>query len=177
MSGRPQHSECSPAATTATDGDARAAAVVESSQSFHPHLTGTSSGAGLIRFAALVIAVVPIGLFGLASTLEPNSKGLGTHQQLGLPPCSMRVLYGFRCPGCGMTTSWAHFTRGQFQHSARVNSGGFLLAIFSLLVAFLSLRTFWSARIPSLRMQQYVTVTLVVIAIVTLMDWAMRLFG
>ncbi len=131
----------------------------------------------MVRIAAFVIAVVPISLLGVANVLEPNSKGLGTHQQLGLPPCSMRVLFGLRCPGCGMTTSWSYFTRGQFVSSAQVNSGGFLLAIFSILVAFLALRTFWSARLPTLRAQRQVTVTLVVIGVVTMMDWVMRLIG
>ena len=131
----------------------------------------------MVRVAAVFIAVIPISLLGVAGGLEPNSKGVGTHQQLGLPPCSMRVLFGIRCPGCGMTTSWAHFTRGQFAQSARVNSGGFLLAIFSIIVAFLALRTSWSAELPSVRTQQYVTLTLVSIALVTFMDWAMRLIG
>lgn len=131
----------------------------------------------MVRVAAVFIAVIPISLLGVAGGLEPNSKGVGTHQQLGLPPCSMRVLFGIRCPGCGMTTSWAHFTRGQFTQSARVNSGGFLLAIFSIIVAFLALRTSWSAELPSVRTQQYVTLTLVSIALVTFMDWAMRLIG
>ncbi len=131
----------------------------------------------MIRFAAVLIAVIPISLLGVAGGLEPDSKGVGTHQQLGLPPCSMRVLFGIRCPGCGMTTSWAHFTRGQFAQSARVNSGGFLLAIFSIMVAFLALRTSWSAQLPSARTQQYVTLTLVSIALVTFIEWAMRLIG
>jgi hypothetical protein len=151
--------------------------MVGSTESAAAQVAGKRSDAAMIRVAALVIAVVPISLLAVASVLEPNSKGLGTHQQLGLPPCSMRVLFGLRCPGCGMTTSWAYFTRGQFVSSAQVSSGGFLLAIFSVLVGFLALRTFWSGQLPTFRTQRQVTVTLVVIGVVTMLDWAMRLIG
>ena len=32
---------------------------------------------------------------------------MGTHQQLGLPPCNFVTLTGYPCPACGMTTSFA----------------------------------------------------------------------
>lgn len=131
----------------------------------------------VVRLTALVIAMIPLSLLGVAGALEPDSRGLGTHHQLGLPPCSVRLLFGFRCPGCGMTTSWAHFVRGQFAESVRVNIGGFLLAVFSLVVAFFALRTFWTAGLPSVRIQQAATLTLIAIALVTGVDWLTRLFG
>lgn len=131
----------------------------------------------MIRLAAFLIAAIPLGLLGLAGALEPDSSGLGTHQQLGLPPCSMRFLLGIRCPACGMTTSWAHFTRGQLWQSAQVNAGGFLLAGYSLLVVFLSLGSLWSGRLPSPRTQLFLTLALIGIVVVTVMDWLMRLIG
>jgi len=129
----------------------------------------------VLRTSALVLAILPVALLMVASRLEPNPQGLGTHQQLGLPPCSMRVVFGIRCPGCGMTTSWAHFTRGQWQRSWQVNSGGFLLACFSILVALMALRSGWNAQFPSLKTQKIVTIALVAIGVVTLIDWAIRL--
>lgn len=83
----------------------------------------------LARVASVLWVVFLIGGFYIATTLEPNPEGLGTHQQLGLPPCSMRVLLGGPCPSCGMTTSFAHFVRGQFVKSAQANPAGLLLAI------------------------------------------------
>jgi hypothetical protein len=74
-----------------------------------------------------------------------------------------------------MTTSWAHFTRGQWLRSWQVNPGGFLLACFSSLVAFMALRSGWNAQLPSLKTQRIVTVALVAIGVVTLIDWAIRL--
>ena len=80
--------------------------------------------------------------FGLALWLNPDPKGYGTHQQLGLPPCSFRLLFGYPCPGCGMTTCFAYFVRGQFNEALRANSAGFVLAaVCFLLIPW----CFWSA--------------------------------
>jgi hypothetical protein len=140
-------------------------------------LPSKPSQVGVFRTSALAIAILPVALLMVASRLEPNSQGLGTHQQLGLPPCSMRVVFGIRCPGCGMTTSWAHFTRGQWLQSWQVNSGGFLLACFSILVACMALRSGWNAQLPSLKTQRIVTVVLVTIGVATLIDWTIRLMA
>ena len=102
-------------------------------------------------------------------------KALGTHQQLGLPPCSARVIFGVRCPACGMTTSWAHFTRGQWLASPRVNLGGFLLAFYAVAFAAASLWSAKQGRVPGVRVQQWYTVVLMVIAGVTFVDWGLRL--
>ena len=130
-----------------------------------------------LRLAAFIVALTPLTLLGVARCLQPSPQGLGTHHQLGLPPCSMRVLLGIRCPGCGMTTSWAHFTRGQWGQSIRVNPGGFLLALFSLATAVLAIRTVWSGRLPIHQVQAYYTYCLVGIAVITLLDWCARLMG
>jgi hypothetical protein len=67
--------------------------------------------------------------FSLALVLKPDPRGFGTHQRLGLPPCTVRVFFSVPCPGCGMTTSFSNFVRGRFIDSARANAAGFLLAI------------------------------------------------
>ena len=78
----------------------------------------------LMLAAALVVATPLV----IAARLSPDPSGLGTHQQLGLPPCTTRLLWGVRCPGCGMTTAWAHFVRGELAASLRANVAGTLLA-------------------------------------------------
>jgi hypothetical protein len=130
-----------------------------------------------IRFALLAVAMIPVSLFAVASHLEPSSTGLGTHQQLGLPPCSFRLLLGIRCPGCGMTTSWAYFVRGQWLASMTVSLGGFLLASAGIVTTGLFCQSAWSGRLPSLASQKWMTVTLVAIAAVTLADWGRKLGG
>lgn len=72
--------------------------------------------------------------FLLAAFLEPSTRGYGTHQQLGLPPCTFRFILGIPCPSCGMTTSFSHFVRGQFAASMHANWAGFILACYCLLL-------------------------------------------
>lgn len=66
--------------------------------------------------------------FGLAAHLDPDPRGFGTHQRLGLPPCTTRALFGVPCPSCGMTTSFANFVRGRLLQAAQANASGLLLA-------------------------------------------------
>jgi hypothetical protein len=66
--------------------------------------------------------------FALAWSLKPDPRGFGTHQQFGLPECSVRLLFSRPCPGCGMTTCFSHFIRGEFVEAGRANPAGILLA-------------------------------------------------
>ncbi|MEM8668420.1 MAG: DUF2752 domain-containing protein [Planctomycetota bacterium] len=128
-----------------------------------------------VRLIALIVVACPVGALVVASQLRPDSRGLGTHQQLGLPPCSMRVMFGIRCPGCGMTTSWAYFTRGEFRSSAATNFAGFLLAWYALMIAGLASRSVISGSVPSYRNQQIATITGFSIGIIALINWAIVL--
>jgi hypothetical protein len=84
----------------------------------------------------------------VAARLEPSVNGLGTHHQLGLPACTVRMIWGVRCPSCGMTTSWAHLVRGQFGDSLRCNAGGTGLGLVAIaFVSVLSTHAF-IGRIP-----------------------------
>ncbi len=74
-------------------------------------------------------------LLAVAVVLRPSPLGHGTHQQLGLPPCTFEVLFHRRCPSCGMTTAWAHVVRGQWIRAARANMGGTLLALAAIVAA------------------------------------------
>lgn len=96
----------------------------------------------LLRSICAGIAITLIALWGLAANLVPSTSGMGTHQQLGLPPCSARVLYGVPCPACGMTTSWAFLTRGEFLAACQANIGG---VAFGLLTVGLIPVTAWTA--------------------------------
>lgn len=85
---------------------------------------------GLMGLALLGV----LSLLATARCLEPTEQGYGTHQQLGLPECVSRELWGVPCPACGMTTSWALVARGQWTLAANSNAGGFLLALIALAV-------------------------------------------
>ncbi len=117
-----------------------------------------------------------LGLLAAAAFLEPSPTGVGTHQQLGLPPCSFRVTMGFPCPACGMTTSWSHFVRGQFVQAAAANVGGTLLAMAAAwcgpwsLISGVRGRCLWG--VPNQRLVLAGSVSLI---IVTCVDWIIRL--
>ncbi len=88
-----------------------------------------------LRLALGVFGVVIVTLLIVAAFLKPSPVGFGTHQQLGLPPCSFKVWFdGMPCPSCGMTTSWSHMTKGQVLSSFRANPGGALLALVCMFV-------------------------------------------
>lgn len=84
-------------------------------------------------FLVLIAAALLAG-FALARALEPDPRGYGTHQRLGLPECTIRTVFGRPCPGCGMTTSFAHFVRGEFRDSVRSNPAGCWMAACCALV-------------------------------------------
>jgi hypothetical protein len=84
-----------------------------------------STGRRVLCVAGLLL----LAGFGLAWQLEPDPRGFGTHQRLGLPECSFQTLFQRPCPGCGMTTCFAHYVRGNWSAAARANPAGVLLAV------------------------------------------------
>jgi hypothetical protein len=87
------------------------------------------------RIALAALALLLLALLVTAGTLTPNPLGYGTHQQLGLPPCTFYVIFNRPCPACGMTTSWAWVLRGHAGRALAANAGGTLLACLSLVGA------------------------------------------
>jgi hypothetical protein len=128
-----------------------------------------------LRIIAGFLAFIPLTLLIIAGNLNPAEKGLGTHQQLGLPPCSLRVLAGIRCPACGMTTSWSYFARGNWLASMNTNAGGFLLALLCVAMIVLAAQVVRCGLLPSPRVQTWLTIAGAGVLVVTLVDWIIRL--
>jgi hypothetical protein len=82
--------------------------------------------------AALVALTV---LLGGLSLLTPSPDHVGTHQQLGFPPCSFRAVLGLPCPGCGGTTSVCYMLHGRV--------GDALIASIFGTAVFLALAVVW----------------------------------
>ena len=80
------------------------------------------------RIILTLICLFLMAGFSVSISLTPNPAGLGTHQALGLPPCTFVSIFGYPCPTCGFTTSFSHFVRGQLIQSARANIAGLTLA-------------------------------------------------
>jgi hypothetical protein len=121
-----------------------------------------------------------LGLFGLLATarcLRPDSAGHGTHEQLGLPPCTFYLIFGRPCPSCGMTTSWALLMRGDLYDAAKANAGGMLLGLGCMAMSpwFLAsaLRRRWLGFVPS---PEVTLCFLFPVMFVTFAQWAWRMY-
>ena len=91
------------------------------------------------RVMQAVCALACVGLLGVAAFLRPDPRGLGTHEQLHLPPCTFQHLTGLPCPGCGMTTAFAATVRLQFGTAFMASPFGMLLAAGTLAFGVFSL--------------------------------------
>jgi len=89
------------------------------------------------RTLSLGIALGCLSVLIIAAWLNPNTKGISTHRQLGLQPCQFELRTGLPCPTCGMTTSFSHFVRGQVVASFYVQPMGAVLALICTMI-------FWS---------------------------------
>ena len=84
----------------------------------------------LEHWALLAIAFAGIGLLiAFALWIEPDARGYGTHEKLGMPACKMLELTGWPCPGCGVTTSIALASRGRIVASLLNQPFGLVVAV------------------------------------------------
>ncbi|QDU81704.1 hypothetical protein Pla110_34490 [Polystyrenella longa] len=114
--------------------------------------------------------------FAMAIYLAPHPSGSGTHQQLGLPPCTMKVVMGIPCPSCGMTTSFSNFVRGNFVAAYSANPAGLLLATICVLIipwcwVSIARRHLWKIENPD----RAVLILMILICSSSLLQWAVRL--
>lgn len=61
----------------------------------------------LDRIIALTTVAVAVALVWTLLHVHPDARGFGTHEQLGMTPCSWPASYGAPCPTCGVTTAAA----------------------------------------------------------------------
>jgi hypothetical protein len=125
-----------------------------STDQFVPYVEHPDQLGPVGRWLCWLVAVALMAPFAVACVLKPDARGFGTHQQLGLPPCTFQFLWEIPCPGCGMTTSYACLVRGQWGAALTANPAGALLAVGSLLVIpwciYVAITGRWSPRIEPL---------------------------
>ena len=133
---------------------------------------------GRLRVVLGGISLALVFLIAVAAMLKPSPFLIGTHQQLGLPPCSFLVLFGIPCPTCGMTTAWACLMHGEFVRALQANTGGVLLAVLAMAAApwlmISAVRGRWLISKPS---GTAVGCGSAAILAITLVQWGFRLFG
>jgi hypothetical protein len=101
------------------------------------------------RIRYLVVAGSSIALLLIARLLRPSVDGVGTHRQLGLPPCAFLHFTSVPCPSCGLTTSVAHAARLHFYESVITQPFGLVVFISAVLgiplsIYFIYRRVPWS---------------------------------
>jgi len=101
------------------------------------------------RIQYLVVIGLAAALLLIARLLRPSADGVGTHRQLGLPPCAFLHFIGIPCPSCGLTTSVAHAARFHFYQSLTTQPFGLVVFISAVLsiplsIYFIRRRVPWS---------------------------------
>ena len=94
-------------------------------------------GAPRTRGHWILLGATVAGVLGLVAArwvLTPDASGVGTHRQLGFPPCLPMELWNVPCPGCGVTTSVTHMSRGELFLALRNQPFG--VAVWGAAVAF-----------------------------------------
>jgi len=125
----------------------------------------------------LVVAAVGLaGLLGMARKLEPDPRGFGTHEQLGLRSCTFLTVTGRPCPTCGMTTAFAWLVRGRIDRSWKSNPAGCLLALLTLpIAAWLAAMSAANQPIGFSSLSRPLAYLLVAAVVLSLASWWIRL--
>lgn len=116
----------------------------------------STGGISFLYFSLFLIvsAVLLVPLW-----LTPSSSGIGTHQQLGLPPCPFWTFLHIKCPTCGLTTSFTSLTSGNMALAFKSHLiGPLFYGLFSLLALLLLFGTFnpsWLGRLFLLKKTRF----------------------
>lgn len=89
--------------------------------------------AGERAFWGLGLAACLVVLYLAAFVLTPDRGGVGTHTQLGLPPCGFVEMTGGPCPSCGYTTTFTLAAHGHVWAAVVNQPFGFLVFLLTVL--------------------------------------------
>jgi hypothetical protein len=134
-----------------------------------------------VRGILLVMAIGLVAVFATAIHIDPynedgSARFMGTHQKLGLPPCTFSAVTGVPCPSCGMTTSFSLLIRGDVVNSARANWVGSLLAAVCLLLIPWSIASVFLGRAVFLRsLERTLIFGIVALLVLMFLRWGMVL--
>jgi hypothetical protein len=104
------------------------------------------------RMLALGAALACLSLLSVAVYVTPHPSGVGSHaSSLRLQPCHFLQTTSLPCPGCGMTTSFAWFVRGNVLASVYVQPMGAALAALACAIVWVGLYTGLTGR-PAYRL-------------------------
>jgi hypothetical protein len=112
-----------------------------------------------------------------AKGLTPDPRGFGTHEQLGLTPCSFYRWTGRECPTCGATTAWALLLRSDGAAALQTNMAGTLLCVVAIVsvpwfVVSAILGRWWIVKPTANAMVLFGSG----LAVIAVLDWAQRVW-
>ena len=99
------------------------------------------AGAVLDRGIALFVVLAAAAMVWMLSSAQPDARGYGTHEQLGMSPCSWPRAVGAPCPTCGVTTAATRLIHLDPLGALEAQPFGAALAVVGLALAALAL---WS---------------------------------
>jgi hypothetical protein len=89
----------------------------------------------LDRAVALGVVLSAVAVIALLVMIQPDARGHGTHEQLGMPACGWVLQYGRPCPTCGVTTAASHLVHLRPFDALRVQPFGTGFALAGLWIA------------------------------------------
>ena len=88
------------------------------------------------RVIAAAILLIAGAMVALLRTLQPDPRGVGTHEQLGMAPCGWsQGADGIPCPTCGVTTAACHLVHLHPVEAVTTQPFGAVLALAGLVLA------------------------------------------
>ena len=106
---------------------------------------------GRARLAAAATAVACSAVLTIAALLTPDTRGYGTHQQLGgsaFAPCGTLLVTGYPCPTCGMTTAFSHMMHGHPLAAFVSQPAGGLICLATIVTMLVALQIALTGRAP-----------------------------
>ena len=135
-----------------------------------------ASGTWRTRGTAFAVAATCGAVLGLAAFVEPDARGYGTHERLGLPPCGFLVGTGLPCPTCGMTSSFALMMHAHPLDAVVAQPAGAILCLATLATMFVAMRVVVSGRMPLIRWEMINPVhVMVTIGVLFMGAWGVKL--
>ncbi len=100
------------------------------------------------RFLCVFFGTASVAILVTACSLTPDPRGVGTHEQLGLPPCAFLQDHRMPCISCGMTTAFAAAAHGDLPAAFRANPFGIVLFVLAAIAPFHCIRCWRRADSP-----------------------------
>jgi len=130
----------------------------------------------------VVMMLCTVAVLGAAVWIDPYSadgrpRASGTHQQLGLPPCTYLLRTGDPCPSCGLTTSFSLAMHGDLYGSVRANWVGTLMVGFLLACVPWAAWCAWRGHLVGVRSLEFAALgAMGVFAVLLLARWGVVLW-